>query len=98
MHSNSVRAIYWIPPGYSVSSRYQLLIDGYFGNVSAAGGSTSNVYYSATQYHDLSPPIAYRSSFLGSVIDSSPFPASGCRDTYTAVCLTTHRSNPRSRV
>jgi hypothetical protein len=36
MHSNSVRAIYWIPPGYSVSSRYQLLIDGYFGNVSGA--------------------------------------------------------------
>jgi hypothetical protein len=87
MHTNSVRAIYWIPSGYSVSAQYRSLIDGFFANVAADSGKTSNVYYSDTQYYDLSAPIAYSSSFPGSVIDTNAFPASGCRDSYTSVCL-----------
>jgi hypothetical protein len=87
MHTNSVRAIYWIPSGYSVSANYRSVIDGFFANVAGDSGKTSNVYYSDTQYYDLSAPIAYSSSFSGSVIDTNAFPASGCRDSYTSVCL-----------
>ena len=88
MHANTVRAIYWVPPGYSVSANYRSLIDGFFGNVARASGEATNVYYSDTQYRDLSGPIGYNSQFAGSVVDTNPFPASGCRDGYTAVCLT----------
>src|SRR5947209_18850392 len=41
-------AIYW---GSSFSTNYKSIINGYFGNVAAASGSTSNVYYSDTQYY-----------------------------------------------
>jgi hypothetical protein len=91
MHSNTVYAIYWIPPGYSVSSNYVSLINGFFGNVAAASGQTSNVYYSDTQYKDnVNGSILYQSTFPTSnaVVDTDAFPASGCRDSYTAVCLT----------
>jgi hypothetical protein len=87
MHTNAVRAIYWIPSGYSVSTNYRSLIDGYFGNVASASGLSSNVYFSDTQYYDISAPITYRSTFQGSVLDSNPYPASGCKDSYASVCL-----------
>ncbi len=88
MRTNAVHAIYWIPSGYSVSTNYRSLIDGYFGNVAAASGKSSNVYFSDTQYYDQTGSIAYSSTFAGSVIDTNSFPASGCSDSYTSVCLT----------
>jgi hypothetical protein len=88
MHANTVHAIYWVPSGYSVSANYRSLIDGFFGKVAGDSGKSSNVYFSDTQYYDLTAPIAYSSSFAGSIIDTNAFPASGCRDSYTSVCLT----------
>ena len=89
MRTNVAYAIYWVPSGYSVSAGYRSTIDGFFANVAADSGRTSNVYWSDTQYYDTSGThIAYASSFGGSVLDTNPFPASGCRDSYTAVCLT----------
>ncbi len=89
MHTNKVYAIYWIPSGYTVSANYQSLIDGFFQNVSADSGKTSNVYYSDTQYRDrVNGYILYSSTFGGSVVDTNPFPASGCTDSYTSICLT----------
>jgi hypothetical protein len=88
MHANTVHAIYWVPNGYSVSPNYRSVIDGFFANVASDSGAASNVYYSDTQYYDLTAPIAYSSQFAGSVVDTNPFPASGCRDRYTSVCLT----------
>ncbi|HET7377503.1 MAG TPA: hypothetical protein VFK30_12400 [Anaerolineae bacterium] len=88
MHTNSVYAIYWIPAGYSVSSNYQSLINGFFQNVAADNGKTSNVYYSDTQYYDnATGNILYSSTFAGGVVDTNPFPANGCSDSYTSVCL-----------
>ena len=86
-HTNTTYAIYWAPPGFSFASGYTSLIDRYFGDVAAASGSSSNVYYSDTQYSDSSGKIAYRSTFGGSVVDSDPLPASGCSDSDTSVCL-----------
>ena len=87
MHTNAAYAIYWVPAGYSVSTNYTSTIDGFLGNVAAASGNTTNVYYSDTQYYDGSGGIAYGSTFAGSVVDTNPFPSSGCSDPYTSVCL-----------
>jgi hypothetical protein len=84
MLGNHVYAIYWVPPGYSVSSNYESLINRYFGGVAADSGKTSNVYFSDTQYSS----IPYSTSFAGSVVDTHALPASGCRDRYTPVCVT----------
>jgi hypothetical protein len=88
IHANKTYAIYWVPAGYTVSARYESLINGFLQNVAAASGRTSNVYYSDTQYYDTAGSIAYSSTFGGSYVDTTPLPASGCRDSYTLVCLT----------
>jgi hypothetical protein len=89
MHTNKVYAIYWIPSGYSVQSGYQSVINGYFSNVAAASGSSSNVYFSDTQYYDnTNGNILYSSSVGTPIADSDSFPANGCRDRFTSVCLT----------
>lgn len=74
MTTNTAYAIYWIPAGYSVSPNYQSLINGFFQNVAADSGKTSNVYWSDTQYSS----ILYNSTFGGSYVDTNPFPANGC--------------------
>ena len=88
MHTNTVYAVYWVPAGYTVSGKYQSLIDGFFQNVAADNGKTSNVYFSDTQYYDTTGAIQSSSSFAGSVVDTNPLPASGCSDAYTSVCVT----------
>jgi hypothetical protein len=92
MHTNKTYAIYWVPPGYSVSARYQPLIDQYLGDVAAASGSSSNVYASDTQYSDsVNGNILYSAAspdtFGGSYLDTSSLPPDGCVDAYTDVCL-----------
>jgi hypothetical protein len=89
-HTNTSYAIYWVPSGYTVASDYQTLINRFFTDVAADSGKTTNVYYSDTQYTDGSGHVAYSSTFGGSAVDTSAFPASGCTDTVsqTSVCLT----------
>jgi hypothetical protein len=89
MHTNTTRAIYWFPPGSSYSANYITTNNGFLLNVAAASGQSSNVYYSDTQYSDnVNGKIVYSSSFAGFTIDTSPFPPSGCTDSYTQTCLT----------
>jgi hypothetical protein len=87
-HTNTVYAIYWVPSGYAVSANYESLINRFFGDVAAASGQTTNVYYSDTQYSDTTGNVQYSSTFAGSAVDTNPLPASGCTDTYAAVCVT----------
>lgn len=87
MRTNQVYAIYWIPSGYAVSDGYQAIINGFFQNVAADSGKSSNVYYSDTQYYDTTGSIAYNATFGGTAVDTNAFPANGCTDSYTAVCL-----------
>src|SRR5581483_3298963 len=75
MRTNKTYAIYWIPSGYSVSPNYVSLINRYFTDVAADGGSNQNVYSVETQYYDGTGPIAYSSTFGGYTIDTTPFPA-----------------------
>lgn len=88
-HTNKVYAIYWVPSGYTVSANYQSLINGFYTNVAADSGNTSNVYFSDTQYYDnTNGNVLYSSSFGGSYLDTDALPASGCTDSYTSVCVT----------
>lgn len=88
MHTNATYAIYWVPGGYSVSTNYESLINRFFGDVGHDSGLTSNVYFSDTQYYDsVNGNIAYNSTFGGFFVDTSPLPANGCSDSYTAVCV-----------
>jgi len=77
MRTNKTYAIYWQPTGYSFSTNYKTLIDQYFTDVAAASGASSNVYAVEKQYYDTTGPIAYSSTFGGSVTDTTPFPANG---------------------
>ena len=88
MLTNTVYAIFLEPGGYTVSTNYDSLINQYFTDVVAANGSTSNVYFSDTQYYNsASTHIAYNSSLGGFWVDTGPLPTSGCTDKYTPVCL-----------
>jgi hypothetical protein len=75
MRVNKTYAVYWQPPGYSFSANYKTLINRYFADVAAASGATTNVYSVETQYYDTTGPIAYSSTFGGSVTDTRQFPA-----------------------
>jgi hypothetical protein len=91
MHTNQTYTIYWVPSDqstYTVDANYTFLINQFFADVAHDSGQTSNEYAIDTQYYDWSGYISYASSFGGSVVDTSPFPQSGCSDPYTSVCLT----------
>jgi hypothetical protein len=93
---NTVYAIYWKPDGYEMADSYMSLINQFFADVAADSGKQTNVYYSDTQYYggDLggnkASKILYKVAVGGSAIDTTPFPASGCSDSFaeTSVCLT----------
>ena len=92
MPTNTSYAIYW-DPARSMSSSYRDLVDRFLGDVAADSGKTSNVYWSDTQYYQTiggaTTYVRYASSFAGSVVDTNPYPASGCADSVaqTSVCL-----------
>src|SRR5947209_19884140 len=52
LHTNTTYAIYWVPSGYSVDATYLSTINGFFANVAAASGRTSNVYWMDSQFAD----------------------------------------------
>ncbi|HEY8685802.1 MAG TPA: hypothetical protein VIO57_09365, partial [Chloroflexota bacterium] len=83
--NHTTYAIYWSPFKSTFGSGYQSVIDGYFSNVAAASGATSNVYYSDTQYYQTvggtTTPITYSESAGNSATDTSSPTASGCSST-----------------
>jgi hypothetical protein len=88
MHSDTNYSIYWEPSGYSTTSSYKDIIDGYFSNVAGASGATSNDYSVATQYYDSSGPITYSVGFAKRIVDTNPYPPSGCSSPSGFPCLT----------
>ncbi len=94
-------AIYWGStfayngiPGTGATNSYQTLINGYFGNVAADSGKTSNVYYSDTQYYQtiggLTTYIPYSESFNATTYSDPALPTTnGCASTAggTVACV-----------
>ena len=89
MHTNSVFNIYWSPSGSTWQSGYMNAVNGFFQNVAADSGTGNNPYSTLLQYYDTTGHIGYRSTYAGSYVDHSAFPANGCPaySTYS-VCLT----------
>jgi hypothetical protein len=88
MHADRNYAIYWSPTGSGYSANYQTVINGFFGNVAAANGQTTNDYSVATQYSDTAGNFADNASSGGALADADPYPASGCRAGSGGPCLT----------
>jgi len=79
-------SIYWGTNfTYANTTTYQSLIDGYFQNVAADSGKSSNVYYSDTQYYQtinsITTPITYSEAFGGTYSDPALPTSSGCSST-----------------
>jgi len=49
--SATITPVYWAPSGYSFTSSYKTIIDGYIADVAAASGTTGNVFGVATEYY-----------------------------------------------
>ena len=82
MTTNTTYAIYWDPAGV-LSAGYKGLIQQYFQDVAADSGRTTNVYYTETQYSG----IQYKSTWGRALVDTDPYPANGCSDSATPVCI-----------
>ena len=79
---NQTYAIFWDPKG-GLDQLYRDTITGFFANVEADSGNSSNVYFSDTQYSS----IAYASTYGDSYLDTNAYPANGCTDKATKTCL-----------
>src|ERR1700691_1836692 len=68
----TVTPIYW-DPGNTFSTSYKSVINGFFTNVAADSGKTTNVFSTFLQYG-----INYDIQAGTPIVDSDAFPASGC--------------------
>jgi hypothetical protein len=79
MHSDANYTIFWAPSGYTFPSNYASIINGFFGNVAAADGQSTNDYSIAKQYTDSTGTgFTYGASYGTSFNDSDAYPANGC--------------------
>jgi hypothetical protein len=89
MRTNTTFPIFWSPNGTTWQDGYKDAVRQYFGDVAADSGTGDNVYSTELQYFDTSGHIGYRSTYAGSYVDRSAFPANGCPGYMgLSVCLT----------
>lgn len=90
--------IYWQPSGYTVASGYTQFVDKFLENVARDSGKATNVFSGMAEYTDSAGNIgSYNVTFGGSVVDSSPYPASGCKVTGMRACLTDNQIRDKVR-
>jgi hypothetical protein len=88
MTSNTNYTFYWAPAGSTpYPSDYQPGINQFFEDLAHESGSHTNVDSVATQYNNVAGEFAnYNSHFGGAIVDTNPYPASGC--SFAVRCLT----------
>lgn len=88
MSSNSNYTFYWAPTGSpAYAAGYQEGINLYFERLAHDSGGHQNVDSVSAQYSDVAGEFAeYKSQFAGAIVDTNPYPASGC--TASPICLT----------
>jgi hypothetical protein len=88
MPSNTNYTFYWAPAGApAYPPDYRGGINRYFRDIAHDSGLRENVDSVSTQYNDAGGAFAeYRSRFGGAILDTNPYPPSGCRQ--AAICLT----------
>lgn len=74
----SVTPVFWGPSGHTFTTSYRSIIDGYVANIAADSNRASNVYASVTQYAGSNGPISYHMTAGSEILDTTPFPSSGC--------------------
>lgn len=88
MPSNTNYTLYWAPTGSSpYPPDYQPGLSRYFEDLAHDNGGSANVESVAAQYNDASGQFSsYSSHFGGTLMDTTPYPISGCKAAVT--CLT----------
>jgi hypothetical protein len=88
MPSNTNYTVYWRPSGApAYPSDYQGGVNRFFEDLAHDSGGQQNVDSVATQYNDSAGEFAhYDSRWGGALIDTDPYPASGCKQ--ATICLT----------
>jgi hypothetical protein len=88
MTSNTNYTFYWSPSGASAYPvGYQTGVNTYLEDLAHDSGGNQNVDSVATQYSNGGgEPIAYDSHFAGAIVDTDPYPKSGCKK--ATICLT----------
>jgi hypothetical protein len=88
MTSNTNYTFYWDPSGApSYPAGYQEGVNRYLENLAHDSGGVQNVDSVATQYTNGSgEAAAYDSHFAGAIVDTDPYPKSGCKR--ATICLT----------
>jgi IPT/TIG domain len=88
MTSNTNYAFYWAPSGSpAYPAEYQSGVDQYLEDLAHDSGGNQNVDSVATQYgNGAGEAAAYGSHFAGTIVDTEPYPANGCKR--AAICLT----------
>ncbi|HEX7610101.1 MAG TPA: IPT/TIG domain-containing protein [Solirubrobacteraceae bacterium] len=88
MTSNTNYTFYWAPSGSpAYAAGYQSGVNQYMEDLAHDSGGNQNVDSVATQYtNSASEPVAYKSHFAGQIIDTNPYPKSGCKA--ATICLT----------
>jgi PKD repeat protein len=93
MASNTNYTLYWMPSSYAAPYpvEYQPGVNQFFADLAHDSGGNQNVDSVSAQYNDTSGNFAsYRSNFGGALIDTDPYPVSGCPSEVPSggVCLT----------
>jgi hypothetical protein len=79
--SSKVYAIYWDPTGGRYNGDWQELINGFLQAMGAESGGFDDVFSTDAQYTDKANQHAlYRTTYMGSYVDTEPYPANGCID------------------
>ena len=88
MTSNTNYTFYWAPSGSpAYAAGYQAGVNQYMEDLAHDSGGNQNVDSVATQYaNGAAEVVAYESHFAGAIIDTHPYPKSGCNA--AAICLT----------
>ena len=87
--SDTIYPIFWSPPGYSFSPRYEQLIKQYLRDVAATDGRPTNNYSSSNQYYEVvngvKQHVRYDVHDGGAIRISTPIPntGNGCTATGT---------------
>src|SRR5437588_5407596 len=88
MASNSDYTVYWAPSGSpKYPAGYQTGLNRYFEDLAHDSGGAQSVESVSAQYNDAAGHFArYQASFGGALVDTDPYPTSGCKA--ATICLT----------
>jgi hypothetical protein len=77
LHTYETYAVFW-DPEHQFDPSYPAGITQYLQDVAHDSGNTDSTYSVLTQYGDHDGPIRNQSTYAGSIVDTDPYPSSGC--------------------